>query len=187
MIEGFLEELRPDYTNVPSTFTTENVNTPIKSNWGGSRLPLDIAIMRHFFSVVKLLLTLGANISPPALEYAYKNSNILRLLFEAGATVNKFHQSLLTCENYMVFFDYGGKLYPPHYIKEQNKDIYDYYLLVSSRVASSRKALAALIIFCKRGLFPLRDVGVAVAREMWVQRGPGGCGPRAYEWSKEKE
>lgn len=191
MIEGFLEELRDDYFETPTVVTKENVNTPLywresKHRW----TLLYLSISRNYIDVVQRLLMIGAEITGNDLGIAWDNIEILRILFEAGANpalLGKIQCGSSKCCKLVL--DYGGKLSSPH-IKEKWKDIHDYNLLVSSHVASSRKALAALIISCKRGLFPLRDVGVAFAREMWVQRGPSGCGPRralwarAYEWSK---
>lgn len=189
-MEGFLEELRRDYPDTPSVVTKENVNTPLRRRDGVHYTLLCTAISRNRTDIVSILLLNGAGITEDDLKHAWNDVEMSIILLDAGADpklLGEIHYG--RSQFCKLLLDYGGKLASPH-LKEKWGDVYDYNLLVSSRVASSRKALAALIICCKRGLFPLRDVGVALAREMWAQRGPAGCGPRsalwarAYEWSK---
>lgn len=95
--------------------------------------------------------------------------------------------TIYTYEFYACLIDYGVPFPTTGFeLDSLTKPLMNHAYLSNSRVVSSRKALAALIICCKRGFFPLRDVGVALAREMWVQKGPSGCGPRGKEWLEEK-
>lgn len=191
-LEEFLEYLKKEYpsTEFPDKITRENINT-----FGIQ----DTTFMEYALwkkdahkSVLSKLLDMGAFISDDYLAISHENN---RLYLLQNCDTKQFSIESLgvygwSLEELYLAIDYGINL-PQKRIfigpgVDVTKCLQCYFECVSSRISTSRKALAALIICCKRGFYPLRDVGVALAREMWGARGPGGCGPRAHTWSKGK-
>lgn len=191
-MEGFLKHLNTLYTRVPKVITKENINVPLS----GIITILREALWTGDENVILELLSLKPLIYYEEL-FQCDNPRELELLLDAGASpncgdyeepryfiVNSF-KSISTPWFFNLLLDYGVNL---HVI---DTDIHDkpnleYLSLVSSRISSSRKALAALIMSCKAGPFRAsRDILFVVAKEMWCMKDPNGCGPRAKLWKKE--
>lgn len=190
-IEGFLEELRKNNLNVPSIVTNENVNSPIYNDLDGLHWTLlEFAVYERNIDVVPILLFLGAQVTIDALNIAraYGINDIFIPLINVYGDIDYlvylYKDNPIFCEGLL---DDGCTLSICE--KEKCPRLHEYQLLVLSRVTSSRKALVALIICSKmrnhQGTLvfgSIRDVLFVVAREMWVQKGPGGCGPRSTGW-----
>lgn len=196
-MEGFVKYLKKVYRICPDTITRDNVNIGlIRSNeeiqpWSF----LEEAVLCDKFDVIQVLLDMGSNIS----YYELYNANtptILSILLDNVVNINNIHidehvplinnmTSICGDWYFETLIDYGLKC--DYMSINHPKKHFDYVSKSEARVIASRKALAALMILRKEATFrAVRDVFNAVAREMWAQKGPSGCGPRAYEWLSEK-
>jgi hypothetical protein len=86
--------------------------------------------------------------------------------------------------DYHILIDYGIPFPVNTNIKD---DIFytaakNYSLLSNRRAQACRQALLALIRVCKGNLRGLRSVILEIAKQVWSQRGPKGCGPRGHLW-----
>lgn len=180
-----MKYLKNVYSNCPTEITQDNVNIELRvgdqtrETWSF----LEEAVMHENVRLVHVLLNMGANIGYYELRSA-STPIVLNTLLEAGANPNVTHPKESTCIInctrsglftwfFKMLMDYGadasslGTFHPQRHL--------GYLSVVSSRVASSRKALAALMILRKEATFrAVRDVFNAVAREMWGARGPSG-------------
>lgn len=201
-MEGFIINLKFKYANCPDVIMRENVNMPLcyyyddDPDFDYTWSFLEEALQLNDIYIVIMLLKLQPNITFYEL-YSAERPIILSMLLEAGADPNSVSvvdmqhiinnpKSVLHDWFFKMLMDYGadasslGTFHTQHH--------FDYSRLVSSRVTSSRKALAALMILRKEAFFrAVRDVFNAVAREMWAQKGPAGCGPRVKLWGRGEE
>lgn len=180
--------------------TKENVNQQFFSDKLPHAHPIYlmefITPHRCFFKYVfPFLLSLGATISSRACCIC-NDIYIIPLLECDGIDLGKDWIKKNMCWGRDVFtiIDYGARIpeWSPWEKKTFKTEEIEAYASESySRTTASRKALAALIICCKQRTHQgtlvfgaVRDVLFLVAREMWAQRGPAGCGPRGIKWSK---
>lgn len=182
-----------------SDVNIENVNDVWRNPFFTPTL-LDMVVpyMPAFTKFIPHLLSLGAKITQDTLRechsdciiYLLENSDI-DLVVEPAIVYRAIRLSRSE-KTVQRLIDYGIRIPDTLLIPPEKAELVaalrEYASQSDARVVASRKALAALIICCKRGFFPLRDVGVALAKEMWAQRSPaeGGCGPRAHAWPKGK-
>lgn len=198
----------------PKIYTQENINdkcihsTPPDKSF--TILELAVCFKHDHYLAIEAMLELGAEITDISLNNClpiYYNTLLEFGNLDPNRCVRAGKISLLqlaltklaTLDEIHCIIDYGGKP-PKGWEKLSNapmiRQFEAYASLSNSRVVSSRKALAALIICCKQRTHQgtlvfgaVRDVLFAVAREMWAQKGPADkcCGPRSALWARSKE
>ena len=205
-IEAFLDYISDgeDSSTIqpPKVYTRENINdrcmhsTPPSKSW--TILELAVCFKHEHYCAMEAMLELGAEITDVCLnnclpqyyhlllEYGGLNPN--RQIQGKIPLLSRALAKLATLDEIHCIIDYGGKP-PKGWEKLSNapmiRQLETYALLSNARVVSSRKALAALMILRKEAFFRAsRDVVVTVAKEMWAQKGPVGCGPRVAIWSR---
>lgn len=198
-VEEFLEYLkltRPQ-NNYPDSITPENINYHKIDENGFLVSYLDLALgqPRAHVKLLPQLLSMGAIIEKSCIVHRPIDENMICLLEICDPKIWDVQVFLFYAwpdKNWQFFMDYGVNvptkwsiIYENSYGREK---VESYASIISSRVASSRKALAALLILRKVTFFRAsRDVVVVIAKEMWGARGPGGCGPRAHIWFSGEE
>ena len=124
--------------------------------------------------------------------------NIMEQLLNANAFVDQLSfDSTTTLSQCCVYPDADsiviGKLLMNYGARIENvskftlipRSFKEYNTLLLRRVATSRKALSALLWCSKNAFIPLRGIILQLARAAWAQRGGEGCGARGALWGRE--
>jgi hypothetical protein len=192
VLDEYLKKLRRLRFDIPNEITRDNVNRlepTVKQTILGLVLTGE-EISEQTILMIEYLLSIGATIHP--FDVVYSKYEILCYLLDKGYNPNT-DMLLYSIEQGMknrpfTLIDYGAVLpknLPIHRRIHFTKYI-DYTTLSNSRVATSRKALSALLWCCKRSFIPLRGIILELARSAWALKGGEGCGPRGKEWVGEK-
>jgi hypothetical protein len=189
-MQYFLTVLRVEGEEIP-----DDINGVI-NGWNDTYTLIEKAALRRFYTALPELISNGAHVTFRVFDAIKYHPDVVLTVLETGADPNVTDKRgntpffvLSHCyQSFVHFMDYGGitlsKQWPYAML---GPDQYSYLELIRSRESNCRRALVALVGYCRRSKYTgLRPVYVELAKQIWRQRGPAGCGPRAHVW-KAKE
>lgn len=185
---------RSEYDGIPDVITRDNVNAPITFKWdktaAATRL-LTIAVKMGGDDgyATAYLLSLGAQVTAACI-YSCSSISVLEMIMESGQVtprlLNKqgyqFPVNVYCEQRFQLMADYGCK--PPFYVRAYDPDRREYLEQVQRRVARCRRALVAMLYYCRRSSYPALRAGyVELAKWILRMRGGEGCGLRSKKWN----